>query len=155
MADKEDLLTPADLAHNRSGEATAAEKAEEARAQARVLEQSILAQTNVAQAFKDGTPEFRTAVQIVISLRNQYSEKVFNAATLRALALFGGNKQLAAQTLERWLDNVEEFARQNQEQQNNPGVPEAPGDIVDAQYEESDEEVKEGPPEKPDDEPVM
>jgi ABC-type transporter Mla subunit MlaD len=128
----EDLLTPADLAHNRSGEPTAAELAEQARAEARVLEQSINAQTQVAQVFKDGTPEFRTAVQIVVALRKQFGEKVFEAATLRALALFGGNRQMAANMIEQWLDQVEDFARRQREQEQEPV-----DDVVEAKYEDT------------------
>jgi hypothetical protein len=101
-----DLLTTADLAHNRSGEPSIAERVEKLESTCRVLERSISIQQTVVNEFQQGSSDYGTAMQIVTSLQETYADRKFEAATLRLLATFGENKIQAAQILNAWIEQV-------------------------------------------------
>lgn len=107
MSRKDELLTTADLAHNRSQEPSLHEQVENLESSCRVLERSINLQLQVVGEFPQGSKDYGTAMQIVGSLQEAFADRKFEAATLRLQATFGGDKLQSAQVLNSWLNEVE------------------------------------------------
>jgi hypothetical protein len=113
---KSDLLKTEDLAHNQSNEPSLPERIEKLQSSCRVLERSIQIYQTVLSEFQPGSTDYAAAMNIFAGMKDSYSDRKFEAATLRLLVMFGEDKLQASQVLEAWLNQVIETVKKVQEE---------------------------------------